>query len=307
MNQAAGPDTDCIEDLIPYRCPKCGDRRRFATLRELKHHLESDHAFKTACVRPAIFRHGKDKAATNATNRTKEQNFVITSERLFGNYHGANNNEDSDRYLTNERVSPLLQSYKDDAAMLELELQMSKQNEMRNKTENFKALRVSAINADFKNILDSLNSEVVRTRTQQWNTADKLYKSHDVINGLEEAAENKCKEQRELIRQLLDGMKAKERELKLASKEQNELKNEQERLCHETEELFRRADSHNETLKMEMQHRNGTLDSLNHEIETLKLKSSHEIRTKENELKVNFNLPDFQHLFALNVKNIFPK
>ena len=290
MNQATGPDTDCIADLIPYRCPKCGDRRRFATLRELKHHLESDHSFKTACVRPAIFRQGKNKRITDASDRTKDQSFVITSERLFRNHDGANGYDDCDRFLTNDRMSPLLQSFKDDAAMLELELQMSKQNELRNKTENMRALSGSAINADFRNILDSLNSEVVKTRNQHWNTANELYKSHDVINGLEQAAENKCKEQGELIRQLLDGMKAKERELKLATKEQNEIKNVQERLCQETEELFRRADSHNETIKRELQNRNGALDSLNHEIEALKLKSSQEIRSKENELKVNFDL-----------------
>ena len=286
MDQAVESDRDYITDLIPYRCPKCGDRRRFATLRELKHHLESDHAFKTACVRPAIFRQGKDKATKNATERAKEQSFVIKSERLFRKHQEANVNEDSDCNLFTERMSPLLQSYKDDAAILELELQMSKQNEMRNKTENLRALHGSAINTDFKNILGSLSSEVVKTRKQHWNTADELYKSHDIMNGLEEAAENKCKEQRELIRQLLDGMKVKERELNLATKEQNEIKNEQERLSHETEELFRRADSHNETLKMELKRRNGTLDSLTNEIERLKAKSSQELRAKENKLKV---------------------
>lgn len=271
---------DYLTDLVPYRCPKCGNHRRFATMRELKRHLESDHAFKTACIKPAIFRTSEDKMSKDGENAS-EQNYIIKSERLFTSAQG-----EVDSNFDNDRASPLLQSYKEDATLLELELQLCKQNEMRHKTENLRVLSGNTVNSDFKSTLDSLSKEVVKSRKQQWDTADQLYKSHDVISGLQEAAENKCKEQRDIIRQLLDGMKGKDRDLKLATKEQNELRNEQERLYHETEEIFRRADSHNETLKRELKFRNETLDSLNDELERIKAKSSQELRAKENELKV---------------------
>ena len=276
---------DYVADLIPYRCPKCGNRQKFATLRELKLHIESTHSFKTARARPAIFRADKKKESQKR-QPTSEHNFVIKSERFFANRHDDVTKLPEDS-LDPDRTSPLLQSYKDDATFLEMELQMSKQNEMRHKTDNLRALSGNTVNSDFKSTLDALSSEVVKSRRQQWDTADALYKSHDVMTGLELAAENKCQEQRDIIHQLINGMKVKDHELKLATKEQNELKNEQERLYQETEELFRRADLHNESLKKELRNRNGALESLNTELERMRMKSSQELQLKESEIKVN--------------------
>ena len=280
-----------VTDLVPYRCPKCGNRRRFPTLRELKHHFETEHAFKTACikpVRPNIFKSDRSKT-TKKEDKTKENRYIIKSEHIFSDTQDGNNriSPSANDTLNTENTSPLLQSYKDDAAILELELQMAKQNEMRNKTANLRALSGNTVNRDFRSTLDTLNQEVIKSRKHQWDIADALHQSHDMMNDLETAAENKCKEQRDIIHQLMNGMQAKEQELKVATKEQYNLRNEHERLYQETEDLFRRADSHNESLKQELRNRNDVLQHLNGELERIKSQSAHELQLKENELKVN--------------------
>ena len=278
-----------VTDLVPYRCPKCGNRRRFATLRELKHHFDAEHAFKTACIKPVradIFSSERNKTSRK---EPKGSNYIIKSERFFTDTHDNKNKleELSNDPQVTDRASPLLQSYKDDAVVLELELQMAKQNEMRNKTDNLRVLSGNTVNRDFRSTLDTLNHEVMKTRKQQWDIADALHQSHDFMNSLETAAENTCREQRGIIHQLMNGMQVKEQELKTATKEQNDLKNEQERLHRETEALFRRADSHNDNLKKELSNRNESLQHLNSELERIKHQSAHELETKENELKVS--------------------
>lgn len=277
-----------LNELIPYRCPKCGHARRFSTLRDLRHHLQRDHAYKMSCVRPnprtSIFNSPRAVATESADIRyqdDKGNNLPDTKYRINkANY-----------YIRDEReASPLLQSFKDETALLEMELQKAKQTEMAHKATSFHNLSSSSINIDFRSSLDnihtcsepktkrdklqfqqlplptlktttphypnfasvasstdvwrfpspvldgpftnvsysnetfqqnlknehpfdipvyssseSLNAEVMKSRLQQWATADALYETQDLLKRMEQEAEDKCKQQREIIEQLVQG------------------------------------------------------------------------------------------------------
>jgi hypothetical protein len=76
-----------------------------------------------------------------------------------------------------------------------------------NKTKSYEPFPHAQIgsNYDFKSTLDTLNSEVMKSRMNQWVTTDALYKSQDLLRGMETAAEMKCQEQKGIIEQLIQG------------------------------------------------------------------------------------------------------
>lgn len=251
-----------MSELIPYRCPKCGHMRRFATLRELRQHLQKDHAFQMGFVKPHTRANIFDKKETvrtnikqnhtnpycNTTDTTGRQP-VSVNETLL---QFSGKNKDKPHYLDTHirESSPLLQSFKDEAEVLEMEVQLAKQTEMSHKATSMKNLTNPTIKSDFKSsldaihterasernknflhtqnltnanigaptaihkplpshelrgTLDSLNGEIMKSRLSQWVTSDALYQSRDIIQDMEHAAEEKCKQQRSLIQQLMHG------------------------------------------------------------------------------------------------------
>lgn len=310
-NQDNNEVPEFLNELIPYRCPKCGHTRRFSTLRELRQHLQIDHAYKMGCVKPhpraSIFnntldRHGLNNSSTVSENQ-KNTEFQSTEA---GNGHRLNIKYQIDKLNSlkkDERESsPLLKSFKDETAALERELQRAKQMELAHKATSLHNLSNSSINSDFKLNLEnihtnfepktkgnnffqqlplpklqipntsssvtmttsnpdmwrfprrqhndaffsnsfpdrtqlqisnasslqgrihdnaerlvtplqslpnsatnSLNSEVLKSRFHHWATSDALYETQDLLRQMEKEAENKCKQQREIIEQLAQG------------------------------------------------------------------------------------------------------
>ena len=286
-----------LNELIPYRCPKCGHTRRFATLRELRQHLQRDHSYKMGCVKPhpraSIFNSpGKQSISQNQDG---DQRFY---DSKGDNRIGEKFRIDKENYYTRDarEDSPLLRTFKDETAMLEMELQKAKQTELANKAASLHNLSTSSINTDFRssidsiptkfepkiktdrphfhhlpvptlqtnvlnfadsatlemkttpwnlpsnglysvptthastskpnvlppdiqtgrknitpstlplqNLQDSLNSEVMKSRFQHWATTDALYDTQDLLKQMEHEAESKCKQQREIIEQLVHG------------------------------------------------------------------------------------------------------
>lgn len=261
-----------LNELIPFRCPKCGHLRRFATLRELRQHLQSEHSFLMGFIKPharaRVFKgsHGGSNSSTVSRSLSSEDMFNGMRSK-YGrdtiNELRRNNNEyDGSKKFRD--TSPLLKSFKEETELLEKELQQARQNEMKHKTLSMHNLTESSVNADFKKsleaiqrpteskrkpentireytnsypvhyqtnmvekpqtqscefsprghngsnydfkrTLETLNSEVMRSRMNQWVTTDALYRSQDLLKDMEVAAEQKCEEQKGIIEQLMLG------------------------------------------------------------------------------------------------------
>lgn len=152
-----------LNELIPYRCPKCGHTRRFATLRELRHHLQRDHAYKMGCVKPhpraSIFNSPSDK---NDLHRPLQDEDADDIYRLAETNEGSRIRTkyriNAENYYKREEreSSPLLQSFKDEAEKLEQELQKAKHTELRNKTASLHQLSNSSVKSDLKASLDGM-------------------------------------------------------------------------------------------------------------------------------------------------------
>ena len=136
-------EKDFLSDVIPYRCPKCGDFRKFPTLRELKRHLEYDHSFKMGCVRPRarakVFSYKVDDSKPSPRERSLEQRLKQaladdkwrkasrSRDELFHSDSSVNRQAD-------DRNSPLLDTFREETRRLERKLQQAKELEMSNKT-----------------------------------------------------------------------------------------------------------------------------------------------------------------------------
>ncbi|KAK3597772.1 hypothetical protein CHS0354_006130 [Potamilus streckersoni] len=325
--EASPGNPDYLTELIPYRCPKCGDLRRFATLRELKRHLEGDHYFKMGCIRPR-------KRLRVFTQDAEDKNHLMDNP-ISSPTSGERYSEDS------ARMSPLLHSYKEEAKMLEMQVEFAKQEELKNKLSGIKSKAKDNVSSspsgsgtdsktdpsidrigddnstsfvnhektftnvpsslskndfnkipplksgysEFRNVLDSLNQEVIRSRERQWKSAESLHKAEDILLGMEKAAEEKCEEQRRIIQKLLKGLNDKEDTLRSASNELDTLQLQRQRLLKETEDIFYKADEKNRILRHELEHKERQMSCLNRELEKLKFYSQTELRQKDEELK----------------------
>lgn len=258
---AANDVPEYLNELIPYRCPKCGHTRRFATLRELRQHLQAEHSFQMGFIKPRaraqVFRgaHESTGSSNFARSLSSEEKFSGTSSKYESdpvNELYRNNDKNYNGSKSFRETSPLLKSFKEETEVLEKELQQARQNEMRHKAQSMRALNESYVNSDFitslgslqrtselsrsdypenfqrnsvektktktpllrgqfgssndfKSTLDSLNTEVMKSRMNQWVTTDALYKSQDLLKEMETAAETKCQEQRKIIETLVQG------------------------------------------------------------------------------------------------------
>ena len=234
-----------LNDLIPYRCPKCGHQRRFATLRELRMHLQNDHAFQMGYIKPHTRASVFSKDSNIRYNVTQKENMKGMQSELFSD-GAVSASADPVDY---RESSPLLRSFKDEKNVLEMEVQKAKQNEMKNKALSMKHLSKDTFHADYqtstgdlefehnrrgkqsatvpvsgsledyrghtkpnvhhqevKNALDRLNAQVMRSRLDQWVTSDALYKSQDILLSMEAAADANVREQQGIVQQLLKGI-----------------------------------------------------------------------------------------------------
>ncbi|XP_041369946.1 uncharacterized protein LOC121383914 [Gigantopelta aegis] len=183
-------------DAIPYRCPWCGGDRTFFSLTQLKTHLSEEHAYLSGS-------RSRIKVFKNIPSRPKN------------------------------RSSALLQSLNEDSLRLEKQLRDAKDSEMNNKVQTYKPYQEFTAPSSFvptssspvyvpvlpfhdshiKKSLDSLSEKLCVSRSGQWRSEDMLYKTGNVLSGLQTSADFHHVEQRHQADELVARLAAKEEEL----------------------------------------------------------------------------------------------
>ncbi|KAH3855810.1 uncharacterized protein LOC127871097 [Dreissena polymorpha] len=149
-----------LNELIPFRCPKCGNSRRFATLRELRQHLQHDHSFQMGFVKPHTRAQLFDTTATDIDNCLERgpeiwtQRSPCSDAKKVLNKRNLDKNDNWRREL--RESSPLLQLFKDESEHLEQEVQRAKIEEIRNKASSMHHLSSSMLFDDYTTKLDSI-------------------------------------------------------------------------------------------------------------------------------------------------------
>ncbi|KAL5022592.1 hypothetical protein ScPMuIL_001747 [Solemya velum] len=266
-------EEDFLKDIIPYRCPKCGNSKKFATLRELKSHLEKEHSFKMGFVKPRtrvkVFSHRAKSLSSSDDEHHMPTRLPLVQEAR----------EDD------KRLSTLMDSYREDARVLEEQLRSAKDAEALNKLGPSSRVTEDGLRAlNVRDRLSTLNTQVMNSRQSQWETEDKLHKAHDVLGGIEKAAEGRCTDQRVVIQELVKDLKDKEGELVKANGVLDKLKNEREKLVQETEVIFQDAEFGNESLREELRRRESELSLVSGKLEEVKSLANTEISSRENAL-----------------------
>ncbi|CAC5395562.1 unnamed protein product [Mytilus coruscus] len=269
-------NTDFLKDIIPYRCPKCGDSRKFTSLRDLKLHLNSEHAFKVGCVKPrsrtTIFDnkgHNARKKTANRENLSRQWSSSYDSRRSSSESYG--------------RESPLFQSYKDDARVLESQLESAREYE-RNNRRQANYLSRSHSYDPLDSTVNKLNKDVMNSRRNIWKSSDELYNAEDVLNGVETAAEERFKSQQNIIQNLVDELQQKDLQLTNANRDAERLRHDREKLMNEVEELFKSADFGNKKLLQELETKEQELNAVNDELDHIKQAASDELKHKDQKL-----------------------
>ncbi|KAK7467884.1 hypothetical protein BaRGS_00036889 [Batillaria attramentaria] len=251
---------------VPYRCPRCGGTRTFSTLADLKSHMAEDHAY-------------------SAQRRQRLKIFDYNTPRFSG--------------TTSGRHSPLLQSFLDEGKLLEEEVKAAKKQELSNKLERQNqalskpkpasdtAQRATSLtrprgrktkvnfstpppkleqpDSYLQETFSSLNNEIITQRHNNWRTADALYSTQDVLSGVEEAAEGRVSEQRNVIERLTQDLAEKERQIQGLRLELQRVK---ERDAAGTPARSLSSDSHVEDIR-ERQKLEDELARKKHELENL--------------------------------------
>lgn len=269
-------NTDFLKDIIPYRCPKCGDSRKFTSLRDLKLHLNSEHAFKVGCVKPrsrtTIFDnkgHNSRKKTANRENLSRQWSSSYDSRRSSSESYG--------------RESPLFQSYKDDARVLEGQLESAREYERNNRRQGNYLSRSHSYDP-LDSTVNKLNKDVMSSRRNIWKSSDELYNAEDVLNGVETAAEERFKSQQNIIQNLVDELQQKDLQLTNANRDAERLRHDREKLMNEVEELFKSADFGNKKLLQELQTKEQELNAVNNELDHIKQAASDELKHKDQKL-----------------------
>ncbi|XP_076104542.1 uncharacterized protein LOC143073111 [Mytilus galloprovincialis] len=269
-------NTDFLKDIIPYRCPKCGDSRKFTSLRDLKLHLNSEHAFKVGCVKPrsrtTIFDnkgHNSRKKTANRENLSRQWSSSYDSRRSSSESYG--------------RESPLFQSYKDDARVLEGQLESAREYERNNRRQGNYLSRSHSYDP-LDSTVNKLNKDVMSSRRNIWKSSDELYNAEDVLNGVETAAEERFKSQQNIIQNLVDELQQKDLQLTNANCDAERLRHDREKLMNEVEELFKSADFGNKKLLQELETKEQELNAVNNELDHIKQAASDELKHKDQKL-----------------------
>lgn len=271
-------DTDFLKDVIPYRCPKCGDSRKFSSLRDLKLHLNAEHAFKVGCVKPRTRTNIFDNKVHNSRKRnTNKENLSRQWSSSYDSRQSLTSSESYDQDL------PVLQSYREDARMLERQLESAREFE-RNKRmmQNFSR---SHSYDPLNSTLDKLNKDVMNSRKNIWQSSDALYNAEDVINGVEIAAEERFNNQQNIIQNLVDSLQQKERQLATANENVEKLRYDKEKLMKEVEDLFKNTDMGNKKLIEELETKQHALNEVTNELAYIKQKTSEDLKQKDEKLQ----------------------
>lgn len=266
-------EEDFLKDIIPYRCPKCGNSKKFTTLRELKSHLEKEHSFKMGYVKPRtrvkVFSH-----RAKSLSSSDEEHHIPTRLPLV-----------QEAREDDKRLSTLMDSYREDARVLEEQLRSAKDTESVNKLCPSGRAADGGLRAlSVQDRLSVLNTEVMNSRQSQWQTEDELHKAHDILGGIEKAAESRCTDQREVIQGLVKNLKDKEGKLVKANGLLDKLKNEREKLVQETEVIFQDAESGNESLREELMRRESQLSLVSEKLDDVKSFANSEISNRNHAL-----------------------
>ncbi|XP_064603923.1 protein ZNF365-like [Liolophura sinensis] len=172
---------------VPYRCPKCGDLKSFPSLRELKMHLDEEHSFRSM------------------QERQRSRVFTPLSKQKYAS-----------RRNHSGRLSPLSLSLSEDARALEERLKRAKEAESAHRLGH--SVKPNGHN-HLNDTITMLSRDVMQARQNQWNTADALYHSQDVLEGLQLSADQQSKQQTENVAKLKNDLEQKERNLSKVNKD----------------------------------------------------------------------------------------
>lgn len=281
---SSASDADMLSDMVPYRCPKCGNQQRFSTLKDLKLHLDEEHAFKMGCVKPRsrnkVFNHRMEGEKSNVTLgkyvKTKRGGKFSPRSSDSGSGQGS-----------------ILKCYDNEAKFLERKVEMAKETELKNKlnrnilskSRGDNQVDVPSPRGDnFKESLTNLNNQLLRSRHNEWQVAQALYHTEGVIQGVEEAAENRCLDQQGVIRDLVNDLRQKEGQLSQANRDLQKVRREREVLLSEVEELFSEANTGNRLLQEELGRREHMLGDVNRQLGSLRTKACQDLDRKDGEL-----------------------
>lgn len=169
-----------LNELIPYRCPKCGHMRRFATLRELRQHLQSEHSFQMGFVKPHershVFRIRDTSGCSNTTPSQSSDDKLFRTNNKYDTDAVNKLRKSNSTFCENghiREISPLLKSFKEETELLEKELQLARRNEINHKALSMHNLTESSINTDFKVSLEAIQSCGEPTFKQEVNRGAK--------------------------------------------------------------------------------------------------------------------------------------
>lgn len=263
-------DLDYLNDIIPYRCPKCRDERKFSSLSDLRNHLDKNHSFQVGYVRP----HSRTQLFDAKSAKTKENNSI--NERRIQTNLNLMKGVPSDG-----RSSPILLSFKEDARILESQLQAAKEAERRNK-EKSQVRKGGCV--DEENIADSLHHKLMSSRSRQWKAEEALYNIDSVLESLEKSVERRFQDQRGVISDLASDLDHREEQLSRANSTLRSLQRERQRLMTETQEMLQQSEIKNQRLMLELERRDGVLVSVQSQLQDLQKKTVESIRQRDNEL-----------------------
>ena len=263
-------DLDYLNDIIPYRCPKCRDERKFSSLSDLRNHLDKNHSFQVGYVRP----HSRTQLFDAKSAKTKENN-SITERKIQTNLNLMKG------VPSDGRSSPILLSFKEDARILESQLQAAKEAERRNK-EKSQVRKGGCV--DEENIADSLHHKLMSSRSRQWKAEEALYNIDSVLESLEKSVERRFQDQRGVISDLASDLDHREEQLSRANSTLRSLQRERQRLMTETQEMLQKSEIKNQRLMLELERRDGVLVSVQSQLQDLQKKTVESIRQRDNEL-----------------------
>lgn len=270
-DRADDNDLDYLNDIIPYRCPKCGDDRKFSSLSDLRLHLEKNHSYQIGYVRP----HSRTQVFDAKSVKTKENMSSVRDGVMF--------KESTEENITSSdgRSSPLLLSFKEDARILERRLQAAKEAEMRNKVR-LKHGKVEKL--DEMGAVNDLHQKLMSSRSRQWQAEESLYNIDSVLENLEKSVQRRFQDQHGVISGLVSNLDNREEQLSQANETLHSLQRERQKLIKETQEILQQSEIKNERLQLELERRDNVLHSVKAQLQDLRAKTGESIRQKDNEL-----------------------
>ncbi|WAR20896.1 FBX41-like protein, partial [Mya arenaria] len=112
-----------------------------------------------------------------------------------------------------------------------------------------------------------------------------LARSDELLKQMEEFAEGRCRQQRQIIEELVQDMRTKEVDLNHLATERDRLQEDRSRLMANTERLVTQAGEYGTSVRQAHDDRGALLDSVSEELGKLRDLSEQELRARENEAK----------------------